>query len=191
MLNGLQKPASGVITYPGLPSSSSSPSFSGTGTGTEDVFADPSVAMMLPQRPVPAPGPLLWHQVVYPLTRPPCDPTIIHSLLSSVGLGHIVDRYDGGVEVGNRNIPTDWVGTLSPGEMQRLCIARVLYHCPRLVLLDEPCSAMDDGSAREMLELLKGARRLFQGEGSGMAVVTVAQQTDAYLALHSTHISLS
>jgi heme ABC exporter ATP-binding subunit CcmA len=50
------------------------------------------------------------------------------------------------------------VGQYSQGMRQRASLARVLLAQPELLLLDEPFSNMDAGSARQMLDLLSGLR---------------------------------
>lgn len=50
------------------------------------------------------------------------------------------------------------VGTFSGGMKQRLGIAQALVHKPKLLLLDEPVSALDPVGRREIMDLLKELR---------------------------------
>ncbi|MEU3063718.1 ABC transporter ATP-binding protein [Streptomyces subrutilus] len=59
-------------------------------------------------------------------------------------------------------------GELSGGQRQRVAVARALVPDPRLVILDEPVSALDSANRVQVLEILKELR------GAGMALVFIS-----------------
>lgn len=60
------------------------------------------------------------------------------------------------------------VGQYSQGMRQRMSLARALLHNPKILLLDEPFSNVDVGSARDMVKLLGEMR----DQGKTILVVT-------------------
>lgn len=76
------------------------------------------------------------------------------ALLERVGLG---DRMD--------HRPAE----LSGGQLQRIALARALFHEPPLILADEPTGNLDSGTAAEILSLLAG---LAGDDGRTVVVVT-------------------
>lgn len=57
---------------------------------------------------------------------------------------------------------------LSGGEQQRVCIARALINCPKVILADEPTGNLDEANERIVLDLL----RELHGQGTTVIVVT-------------------
>jgi phosphate transport system ATP-binding protein len=49
--------------------------------------------------------------------------------------------------------------SLSGGQQQRLCIARALAHEPEVILMDEPCSALDPIATQKIEELIVDLKR--------------------------------
>ncbi|HEX2853232.1 MAG TPA: ATP-binding cassette domain-containing protein, partial [Opitutaceae bacterium] len=50
---------------------------------------------------------------------------------------------------------------LSGGQQQRLCIARAIAVDPEVLLMDEPCSALDPIATAKVEELIQGLREQF------------------------------
>jgi molybdate/tungstate transport system ATP-binding protein len=76
---------------------------------------------------------------------PPAIEERIQELASLLGLCHLLDRLPHG---------------LSGGESQRVALGRALSFQPRILLLDEPLSALDEDTRAEMVNLLRSVQKL-------------------------------
>lgn len=68
----------------------------------------------------------------------------VQELSELLGLGHLLHRRPAG---------------LSGGESQRVALGRALAYQPRILLLDEPLSALDEETREEMYGLLRSVQR--------------------------------
>ena len=74
---------------------------------------------------------------------------------------------------------------LSGGQQQRLCIARCLAVDPEVILLDEPCSALDPISTTSIEELIEQLKRDYT-----IVIVTHNMQQAARIADHTAFFSV-
>jgi len=70
-------------------------------------------------------------------------------LLNEVGLEYLLQQFPDPTEIRN------WSQVLSVGEQQRLSIARVLYHLPSIVIMDESTSAIDEPNEEKVFIAIK------------------------------------
>jgi hypothetical protein len=74
-------------------------------------------------------------------------------VLDCVGLSYLSPALPNGLHTRQEA----WGDVLSPGELQRLSVARVLLHMPQLAVLDEATSALPDAAAVELYRQLQAA----------------------------------
>ncbi len=87
-----------------------------------------------------------------------------------LGIGHLLDRRPAG---------------LSGGERQRVAIGRALLSRPRLLLMDEPLSALDEARKREILPCLERLR-----DEAGLPIVYVSHSVAEVARLATTVVML-
>jgi phosphate transport system ATP-binding protein len=97
----------------------------------------------------------IYENVVYSLriagenNRRVLDETVERSLQGAALWDEVKDRlHDSGL-------------SLSGGQMQRLCIARAIANRPEILLMDEPCSALDPIATAKVEELIHALKREF------------------------------
>ncbi|MEW8500150.1 MAG: phosphate ABC transporter ATP-binding protein, partial [Candidatus Thiodiazotropha taylori] len=80
----------------------------------------------------------------------------------------------------------DQPGTgLSGGQQQRLCIARAIAVSPEVILMDEPCSALDPIATAKIEELIDELRENFT-----IAIVTHSMQQAARVSQRTAYFHL-
>uniref|UniRef100_A0AAF5HYZ1 ABC transporter domain-containing protein n=1 Tax=Strongyloides stercoralis TaxID=6248 RepID=A0AAF5HYZ1_STRER len=113
----------------------------------------PSTFFFTPQKTYfPSGGLSLRQQIVYPLKvfSIENDTSQFQFILQSLHLTNLQNRC-GGLD---SPIDFDLNENLSPGELQRLAIARILYHKPKFAFLDESTSAVGLGMETIIYKLL-------------------------------------
>ena len=86
-----------------------------------------------------------------------CDlATKVHKIFREVDLEYLIGRYPQR-RFGEGEAP-DWATVLSVGEQQRVGLARVLYHCPSVAIMDEATSAIDEPTEVKVFEALQRRR---------------------------------
>ncbi|MGI9290266.1 MAG: phosphate ABC transporter ATP-binding protein PstB [Gammaproteobacteria bacterium] len=134
---------------------------------------------MVFQKPNPFPK-SIYENVAYgprihglALSRADLD-EIVFSSLDRAGLyGEVKDRMD---EPGT---------ALSGGQQQRLCIARTIAVNPEVILMDEPCSALDPIATAKIEDLIEELRQNFS-----IAIVTHSMQQAARVSQRTAYFHL-
>ena len=99
--------------------------------------------------------------------------SILH-ILQQLSLLHLLHQH------GGMHTSVDWDSCLSGGEKQRLCIARILFHRPELLFLDESTSSLDEAMQKLVYGLLTQ---------TCSAIVSVGHR-DSLRALHTHQLHL-
>ena len=134
--------------------------------------ADDHATMFLSQLPYLPLGDLRT-VVSYPQRSGTVSDERLRGVLTRVFLSHLRDRLDE---------ERDWAKVLSPGEQQRVAVARVLLTTPKAVFLDEATSALDEGMALALYELLRA-------ELPGTIVVSISHHS-SLVDRHQQHLAL-
>ncbi|KAK3571229.1 hypothetical protein QTP86_005418 [Hemibagrus guttatus] len=98
----------------------------------------------------PANGVIFPLKDLYPVTGSVDDERILR-YLELAGMSSLLKR-TGGLD---ENVDWNWYDVLSPGEMQRLCFARLFYLQPKYAVLDEATSALTEEAEEQMYTACK------------------------------------
>lgn len=114
------------------------------------------------------------------------DPEEVKRVIAQVGLQEMVDALTQGV---NTRIGEDGA-VLSGGQRQRVALARAIYGRPKLIVLDEPNSSLDEAGEQALLNTLKSLK----AQGSTVVLIThrtsVLPQADKLLMLRDGQVAM-
>lgn len=129
--------------------------------GKEDLYARADVDPLLRRRV----GLVLQRPVVFPMSirENVLFGARFHRLCRRDALDDWCERHLRGAglwdEVKDRL--RDSAARLSLGQQQRLCIARALANLPEIILMDEPCSALDPRSSEKVEQLIASLKECY------------------------------
>uniref|UniRef100_A0AAQ5ZM04 ABC transporter domain-containing protein n=1 Tax=Amphiprion ocellaris TaxID=80972 RepID=A0AAQ5ZM04_AMPOC len=103
------------------------------------------------------------------------DERIIH-FLELAGVSSLLKR-TGGLD---EKVDWNWYDVLSPGEMQRLCFARLFYLQPKYAVLDEATSALTEEAEAQLYRTCKQL---------GMTLISLGHRSSLEKILDSTELS--
>ncbi len=86
----------------------------------------------------------------------------LHGLKIRARIGELLER------MGLAHVADERIGTFSRGMLQRLAIARALMPKPRVLLLDEPLTGLDDAASRTVIDVLDA----LEEQGVAMMIAT-------------------
>jgi vitamin B12/bleomycin/antimicrobial peptide transport system ATP-binding/permease protein len=114
--------------------------------GRGEIFSAPDARFLfLPQKPYLPIG-TLREVVSYPMSVARMDDDVLSEALTAVGLPKLAGRLEESAH---------WALQLSPGEQQRIALARALVQKPQWLFLDEATSAIDEASEVRLYALLR------------------------------------
>jgi putative ATP-binding cassette transporter len=142
------------------------------GSGSITVPKDARV-MILPQRPYFPIAPLAA-AIAYPGDAAEFDKATIADLIAAVGLPALAPRLDE---------EAHWNRMLSPGEQQRLGIARAILHRPDYLFLDEATASLDEPSEAKLYHLLRA-------QLPKSAIVSIGHRSTLF-PVHRRHLALA
>jgi vitamin B12/bleomycin/antimicrobial peptide transport system ATP-binding/permease protein len=127
---------------------------------------------MMPQRPYFPTGSLA-DAIAYPAPPGHFASEAIRDVLAAVGLPAFGERLDEHAH---------WNRMLSPGEQQRLAVARAILHAPDFLFLDEATASLDEPSEAELY-------RLIEARLPGAAVISIGHRSTLF-AFHRRHLAV-